>query len=158
MWHFCAKAAGFVGSATGPFLQEPDRRPLSQCGALCWRQNDVCKDVLLITSREAGRWIIPKGWPMKGKTLLQAAEQEAWEEAGVRGTPNPASIGCYRYVKRSGSPSAVEVDVTVFPLQVFEERNDFPEYGQRDRLWTTPEDAARLVDNRSLSVLIASFV
>lgn len=155
---FFAKVADFFGSATGQFFQKQDRRPLSQCGALCWRQNDVRKDVLLITSREAGRWIIPKGWPMAGKTLVQAAEQEAWEEAGVRGTAQPASIGCYRYVKRAGSPSAAEVDVTVFALQVFEERNDFPEYGQRDRLWTTPEDAARPVDNRSLSVLIASFV
>ncbi|WP_435170621.1 NUDIX hydrolase [Falsirhodobacter sp. 1013] len=157
MSDFFAKTASFFSAATGRFFREPDRKPLSQCGALCWRQNDLRKEVLLITSREAGRWIIPKGWPMKGKTLVQAAEQEAWEEAGVRGTANLGSMGCYRYVKRSGSPSAAEVDVTVFALQVFEERNDFPEHGQRNKLWTTPEDAARLVENRGLSVLIASF-
>lgn len=45
--------------------------------------DDGIARVLLLTSCETGRWVIPKGWPMKGKKPLEAAAQEAWEEAGV---------------------------------------------------------------------------
>jgi 8-oxo-dGTP pyrophosphatase MutT (NUDIX family) len=29
--------------------------------------------VMLLTSRETGRWVIPKGWPMKGKKPREVA-------------------------------------------------------------------------------------
>ena len=40
----------------------------SQFGALCWRAGKSGAEVLLISSRETGRWVIPKGWPMKSTT------------------------------------------------------------------------------------------
>lgn len=138
-------------------FQKQNRNVHAQCGALCWRETDGRREVLLITSREAGRWIIPKGWPMDGKTLAEAAAQEAWEEAGIRGTATPVSIGRYHYVKRPGSASAAEVEVTVFPLKVLHEDDDFPEQGQRDKMWLPPKEAAKVVDNPSLRKLIASF-
>lgn len=139
------------------FFSRRSHGMLAQCGALCWRENDGRKEVLLITSREAGRWIIPKGWPMNGKTLAEAAAQEAWEEAGIRGTAHPVSIGRYRYVKRAGSASAAEVEVTVFSLEALQEKGAFPEQGQRDKMWLPPGEAADTVDNPSLRKLIASF-
>jgi len=138
----------------------PWRKPkaLSQTGALCWRETDGRKEILLITSRASGRWIIPKGWPMEGKTLAEAAAQEAWEEAGVRGTTSPLPVGSYRYSKRAGQGSAVEIDVTVFSLQVLQEQDDYPERGQREKIWAPAEDAAGLVSNSSLCALIRACV
>lgn len=63
--------------------------------------------VLLLTSRETKRWVIPKGWPMKGRKPYEAAAQEALEEAGVIGHTKKNPIGSYVYFKRrdSGLPS-----------------------------------------------------
>ena len=52
-------------------------------------------EVLIITSRETGRFIIPKGWPMKGRADPEAAAIEAREEAGVVGKINRKPIGRY---------------------------------------------------------------
>jgi len=57
----------------------------TQFAALPFRVKEDKVQVLLITSRGTGRWIVPKGWPMEGKTPAESALQEAWEEAGVQG-------------------------------------------------------------------------
>ena len=60
----------------------------TQFGALCFRRSKTQKagvELLLVSSRDTGRWIIPKGWPMDRETPAAAAAMEAWEEAGVRG-------------------------------------------------------------------------
>lgn len=44
-----------------------------QVGAIC--RDPGSGKVLLVTGRGAGRWVIPKGWPMKGRTLGGAARQ-----------------------------------------------------------------------------------
>lgn len=67
------------------------RSPLvdaDQCGAICVRSTSLVNsemEALLITSRETGRWVIPKGWSEGRKKLHRVAREEAWEEAGVRG-------------------------------------------------------------------------
>ena len=68
--------------------------------------------VLLLTSRETRRWVIPKGWPMKGCKPYEAAAQEALEEAGVTGQakksrsePTPISNGARRISMSAGSMS-----------------------------------------------------
>ena len=70
-----------------------------QVGALCWRLHKWRVQVLLVTSRDTGRWVLPKGWPMAGKTAEAAAAREAWEEAGVEGLVQAQSIGRYCYDK-----------------------------------------------------------
>lgn len=65
----------------------------TQYGALCWRLKDGKPQVLLITSRRSGRWVLPKGWPMDGLSGPEAALTEAWEEAGVRGKVKPDCLG-----------------------------------------------------------------
>ena len=47
-----------------PILFRPKR---VQVAALCHRTNTGNKEVLMITSRGTGRWILPKGWPINGK-------------------------------------------------------------------------------------------
>lgn len=56
-----------------------------QAGALVWRRAGKGKvEVLLITSRGTGRWVLPKGWLDGGENVAQAAAREAWEEAGSK--------------------------------------------------------------------------
>ena len=64
--------------------------------ALCWRRAAAGIEVLLITARRSGRWIVPKGHPIRGLPVHEAAAREAWEEAGVQGRVNPAPLGRYR--------------------------------------------------------------
>ena len=71
----------------------------TQFAALCYRVRQGKVQVLLITSRGAKRWIVPKGWPMDAKTPGAAAAREAWEEAGVRGRVTGGCLGVYSYTK-----------------------------------------------------------
>ena len=65
-----------------------------QFGALPYRfDRHADLEVLLITSRETGRWIIPKGGPIKGFKPGQTAALEAYEEAGVRGRVSARPLG-----------------------------------------------------------------
>ena len=130
----------------------------AQFAALPWRRlADGHVEVLLITSRETRRWVIPKGWPMPDRTPAQAAAQEAYEEAGVVGEPAGKPIGVYVYDKRLRDGALQPVEVSVFPLEVFVEQLGFPEHGQRERLWTRPAEAAERVDEPQLKALIRSF-
>ena len=52
----------------------------TQFAALCYRIKRGKVQVLLVTSRRTKRWIVPKGWPMEGRTPADSAAQEAWEE------------------------------------------------------------------------------
>ena len=57
-----------------------------QFAALPWRiGKSGTREILLLTSRETHRWVIPKGWPMKGRKPAEVASQEAYEEAGLIG-------------------------------------------------------------------------
>ena len=126
-----------------------------QTGALPWRIADGGKpEVLLVTGRRSRRWIIPKGWPMFGKTLADAAAREAFEEAGVSGTIDPKPLGSFRHVKRNVFGS-IKVEILVHPLAVKEELADWAERGQRDRRWFALKEAIALVDSKELGAMIA---
>jgi 8-oxo-dGTP pyrophosphatase MutT (NUDIX family) len=141
-----------------PSNREHDREPRAQFAALPWRRDATGKvEVLLITSRETRRWVIPKGWPIKGKSSAKSAAQEAFEEAGIVGKVNKSPIGAYAYDKRLKNGRLQHVRVAVFALQVEREADVFPEVGQREKLWTSAEDAARLVDEPELMDLLATF-
>lgn len=129
----------------------------TQYGALCFRREAKgAVSILLITSRDTGRWVIPKGWPMAGKRAADCALREAFEEAGVEGRIAGGPIGVYAYDKvlaRGVQPCIV----SVFPVEVDRLRKDFPEKGQRERRWFTPKKAAARVDEPELKSLIRSF-
>lgn len=126
-----------------------------QTGVLPWRLADNKGiEVLLVTSRRSGRWTIPKGWPMAGKSLAEAAAQEAFEEAGVMGTVDPTPIGTFRHIKQKLVSGDFEVSVVVHPMWVDREFRKWPELGQRKRRWFSPKDAAKRVDSPELSELI----
>lgn len=122
----------------------------SQVGALCWRHNRGVIEVLLVTSRDTGRWVIPKGWPMQGRSAPEAAAREAWEEAGVQGAISEAAVGLYTYAKRRVPKAPLPCAVTVFPLRVEGLASRFPERKQRQRKWFAARKAARKVDEPEL--------
>ena len=135
------------------------RRPTSrQVAALCWRRRAGETEVLLITSRGSGRWILPKGWPVPGQSDARSALTEAWEEAGVRtAAAVGAPLGRYVYFKNPGGrgkrqPTVIEA--TVFPIEVDRLADKYPEAGQRRRMWVPPDQAAVLVDEPELQALL----
>lgn len=136
---------------------ELDREPKTQYAALPWRKTDGAVEILLITSRETGRWVIPKGWPMKELGPHAAAAQEAFEEAGVTGLPLRKSLGVYHYDKRLRTGRSQHVRVSVFPLAVAVEHDDWPEKAQRERRWVSPGEGATLVDEPELRAILARF-
>jgi len=112
--------------------------------------------VLLVTSRETGRWIIPKGWPMEGKLPHEAAAIEAFEEAGVVGEPITSTIGAYEYWKRWRSADTL-CRVEVYPLPIERLEPHWLEDAERERQFFDLETAASLVEEPSLKRLIAAF-
>ena len=133
-------------------------KPRRQFGVLPWRPTaGGGMEILLITSRETRRWVIPKGWPMKGLAPGMAAAREAFEEAGVEGYATLGEIGAYAYDKRLRSGRLQPVAVGVFALQVSVERDDWPERHEREKLWAPPAEAAALVDEPELKALILRF-
>ncbi|HEY8616637.1 NUDIX hydrolase [Phenylobacterium sp.] len=137
---------------------EPDREPREQYAALPWRRGaNGAVEVLLITSRETRRWVIPKGWPIKGLKSPKSAAREAYEEAGVTGDVGKQKVGVYHYEKRLASGRLQHVKVTVYPLRVEAEADSWPEKGQREKLWTSIDDAAPRVAEPELQSLIAAF-
>lgn len=134
------------------------RPNLLQVAALCWRKTDGKPQVLLIRSLDTNRWIIPKGWPMQGKTLSQAAAIEAWEEAGAEGDISARPIGSFHYRKERGSGVKQPCDAQVFALHVTRLATEFPESGLRTPRWFTPIEAARRVAEPDLQALILSYL
>lgn len=129
-----------------------------QYAALPWRRSRLGHvEILLVTSRGTGRWIIPKGWPIKGKTASASAEQEAWEEAGVIGRITPEAVGGYGYDKVLSVGRTQAVGVEIFPLEVTSEAAAWPEKAQRERLWVRASEAAELVDEPELQAAILNF-
>lgn len=138
-----------------PMLQRP--KPL-QTAALCYCKEGDAIRVLLVSSRGTKRWIIPKGWPMRGKTTSEAAVIEAWEEAGVRaGRTSDVPLGTYVYDKISDSGLPVRVETLVFAVEVKALEECFPEAGERRRKWVTPSQAAQMVAEPGLKKIVANF-
>jgi 8-oxo-dGTP pyrophosphatase MutT (NUDIX family) len=106
--------------------------------------------VMLVTSRETGRWVVPKGWPIAGEAPHVSAAREAIEEAGVVGIVGRDSIGMYSYEKRLASGAIVICEVQVFPLKVERQHEDWPEKEQREFQWFSPTDAANVVQEPEL--------
>lgn len=127
-----------------------------QYAALPYRANEDL-EFLLITSRDTGRWVLPKGWPMKGKKPHVCAAREALEEAGVKGTIGKSTIGSYRYVKRLPNNGGVPCSVDVYPLLVERLLEHWPEQGQRSLGWFSAANAASLVAEGELASLIQAF-
>lgn len=112
-------------------------------------------EICLVTSRETGRWVIPKGWPMKGLTNWEAAAREAYEEAGLRGEIADTPVGQFPYWKRK-SDHFVLINTTVYLLRVGKQMNKWPEKGERKRKWMGVSEAAEEVVEPGLIAILQS--
>jgi 8-oxo-dGTP pyrophosphatase MutT (NUDIX family) len=129
-----------------------------QCAALPFRVSDgSAVEVMLVTSRETKRWIIPKGWAKKRDDLWKSAAREAREEAGISGVVGTEPIGSFSYDKRLRNGQTVPCEVQVFPLQVKRRRKKWPEKGQREISWFSPNAAAEAVREPLLGSLIRNY-
>ncbi len=121
--------------------------PNVQYAALPWRKAEGAIEILLITTRNTGRWIVPKGWPLVGRTPSECAGLEALEEAGVLGEVAVETLGSFHYNKRRKSGEIVPCKVHVFAMEVVRQR----------RSWGSLDEALARVTEPGLRRLIAKF-
>ncbi len=112
-------------------------------------------EVLLVTTRETKRWVIPKGWTSSKLKDYEAAAREAYEEAGITGKTHSKPLGTYQYFKRR-SRGFYLINVAVFILEVEKVRKKWPEREMRKRAWFSVKDASEHVTDPSLMTLIKS--
>ena len=130
-----------------------------QYGALPYRFSpDAALEILVVTTRQTRRWIIPKGWPIKGLRPPKAAAREAFEEAGVTGRIGVRALGRFAYDKALDEAGRLATcEVTVYPLLVKSQAGTWPEVDQRVTQWVEPSKAASLVNEPQLKALIEAF-
>lgn len=129
-----------------------------QYGAIPFRRRgDGTIEVMLVTSRRTGRWIIPKGWPANGMRPFELAAREAMEEGGVIGQVKESPIGSYRHKKTLGDGSSVRCQVTVFALEVDAQMEAWPESHQRTTRWFALDEAASAIRESELRALLLDF-
>jgi 8-oxo-dGTP pyrophosphatase MutT (NUDIX family) len=128
-------------------------RPSRQFAALPLRGQGKTLEVLLVTSRDTGRWVLPKGWAEDDLSGSKLAEKEAFEEAGIIGAVAAAPIGAYGYEKRLPKHRCRPCYVAVFTMRVKQELDDWPERRQRQRQWFKLTEAAGLVQEPELADL-----
>ncbi len=139
-----------------------------QLAALCWRSvsgkgasgkgaSGSGREVLLVTS-STGRWILPKGWPINGKSPAEAAMTEAWEEGGVKkGKVSRRPLGSYMATKLTLRGDEEPCLLLVYAIKVRKTVDDFPEAAVRERLWVCPRIAATLVHEDGLREILREF-
>jgi 8-oxo-dGTP pyrophosphatase MutT (NUDIX family) len=128
---------------------------LNQAGVIAYRILDGKVQVLLVTSRDTGRWIIPKGNVDSGTTPAKAAAKEAYEEAGVKGNiTSQIPFGLYTYFKRLESGKARAARVEVYLLRVDQQLGKWPETGQRKLSWRSTKKAVGLVQEPGVVPLL----
>ena len=135
------------------------RPPRQQYAALCYRFKKKTGELemLLMTSRDTGRWVIPKGWPMLGKMSHEVAAREAFEEAGVRGIVETASLGDFTYTKMLKDGLKCGCKVQVYALEVTDLAKTFKERGERKLEWVSCNEAVKRVNEPELRNLILAF-
>jgi 8-oxo-dGTP pyrophosphatase MutT (NUDIX family) len=128
---------------------------LNQAGVIAYRILDGKVQVLLMTSRDTGRWIIPKGNINGASTPSKVAEREAYEEAGVRGAiTRSIPLGIYTYVKKLKSGEVRAATVEVYLLRIKEQLKKWPEKGERKLSWVSTKEAVSLVEEPGVVPLL----
>jgi 8-oxo-dGTP pyrophosphatase MutT (NUDIX family) len=135
-----------------------ERDAVLQAAALCLRDGPNGPEVLMVTSLGTGRWVLPKGWPMKGRTLAGAALREAWEEAGVKGRVQEPAVGSFSYQKQRKGRVPLRCRVEVFRVQPDALADTWPEHARRKRVWLPVPEAAQAVAEPELKALLTGLV
>ena len=133
-------------------MNEPDCLPheptFDQVGVVPYRWHSSSLEVLLITSRTHGRWIVPKGNIEDDLGPRRSARMEALEEAGVDGSLAADPLGIYRHGE---SPTYC---VRLYLMHVNTEYATWPEDDERTRRWLPLRAAQRTVDEEGIRSLL----
>jgi 8-oxo-dGTP pyrophosphatase MutT (NUDIX family) len=135
-------------------LSELPRRYLQYAAVPYRRRSDGAVEVMLVTSRETKRWVVPKGWPIPGAKPHTSAAREALEEAGVLGRTGSDAIGTYHYDKRLKNGTQARCKVQVFTLEVRSRRKRWREKGERKARWFPLLQAVEAVQEPGLRRLL----
>jgi 8-oxo-dGTP pyrophosphatase MutT (NUDIX family) len=150
---------GKIGTSDKPRKRKTKRSVRVQYGALPYRfSQDAALEILLVTTRGTRRWIVPKGWPIKGLSPAKSAAREAFEEAGVTGRTGAKPVGFFAYDKlldEAGGTTTCEV--TIYPLLVKRQTHVWPESHQRTTQWVEPSRAIAMIKEPELKKLVATF-
>jgi 8-oxo-dGTP pyrophosphatase MutT (NUDIX family) len=140
------------------YMTKDKFRGTTQFAALPWRLSEGgTRQVMLLTSRDTHRWVIPKGWPMKKRKPHEVACQEAYEEAGLIGhVVDKRPVGTFYYEKRLVKKADL-CQVRVFLFRVERQLEDWPEKDQRESKWFDAREASSLVDEGGLADIIQRF-
>jgi 8-oxo-dGTP pyrophosphatase MutT (NUDIX family) len=122
-------------------------RTIRQAAVLAVRDRQLC----MVTSRNGRRWVIPKGQVERHQTEPEAAQAEAWEEAGIMGRLAPEPLGTYQYLKNGNNH-----DVVVFARASTVEREKWPECHFRGREWVPLEEALLRIEEPGLRTIVES--
>lgn len=126
---------------------------IAQASAIPYRIYKKKLQILIITSRNGKKWIIPKGIIEPGDSDRYTALKETKEEAGVNGKISKLSIGSYSYEKWDSI-----CKVELFPLKVTEIYDDWEESHFRKRRWLNAKRAIKKVTPQEVAELIKKFV
>jgi 8-oxo-dGTP pyrophosphatase MutT (NUDIX family) len=149
---------GKTGTSGKPRKRKAKRTMRVQYGALPYRFNqDAALEILLVTTRGTRRWIVPKGWPVKGLRPAKSAAREAFEEAGVTGRIGNKPIGFFAYDKLHDEAGSTSCEVKVYPLLVKRQNHVWPESHQRTTQWVKPSRAIAVIKEPELKKLVATF-
>jgi 8-oxo-dGTP pyrophosphatase MutT (NUDIX family) len=129
---------------------------IPQSAVLGYRMGGNGMEILLVTSKTRGRWVLPKGMIAEGMTPAQSAVKEAWEEAGAVGAVTGGCLGIYRYLKTRRCEAKCCV-VMVYAMKVTAMLPTWPEQRFRRRRWMGIDEAIGSVADRDLRRLLTAF-
>jgi 8-oxo-dGTP pyrophosphatase MutT (NUDIX family) len=133
------------------------RPPRLQVAAMCYRKSRKGLEVLLVTSRGTGRWILPKGWPELKETAHETAAAEAYEEAGVIGSAESRPFAHFRSYKGMDGGLNLRTRVDVYLIKAKDQLQDYPELGQRSVAWVPVAKAIGMADEPELKRVLKRF-
>jgi 8-oxo-dGTP pyrophosphatase MutT (NUDIX family) len=132
---------------SSPGQRFPVKMPC-QVAAVCYRRTQTGIEFLLVNTNGGDRWIFPKGSTHPRLSHSQAAEREAWEEAGAVGEIEPQPFHTFLYAKGVfwKKPGVQEFPVKSYLMQVQHLRRA-PE-ALRNPTWFSPSEAKKMLAKR----------
>lgn len=133
------------------------RPPRLQVAAMCYRKSRKGLEVLLVTTRGTGRWILPKGWPELKEAGHETAATEAYEEAGVVGAAESKPFAHFRSYKGMDGGLNLRTRVDVYLIKAEDQLDDYPELGQREVAWVPVSKAIEMTNEPELHRVLKRF-
>lgn len=126
---------------------------LKQSGVIPYRLRNGKVEILLVTTRDRQRWVMPKGGIVNGMTPPASAAKEAWEEAGVIGQVEANKLGTYKYRKRG---KVYSVKMYLLPVEIVS--SNYPEASSRYRRWLDAKQAIKLIKQAALKRILKAII